>query len=232
MFSSLIRSSSTGSYVRHCSKSKLFLDYNGIRRRYNMSHHHLPFSSLARWQKAVKKVAPVETLLTETANKGHLDVMAFLGDKILGSATALALVLKKCDAVKDARNLHRYISGALSNQFLAANVHHILPKFENNNGLYSDWEIGSMIEAAVATVHKQDPDAVNELASFLVEQAQEMRDPNCKGRLLELGGSVTSVRIGGTDHAPIYTATARLDDKHCPASHSRQPQTCRNDGRE
>ena len=109
--------------------------------------------------------------------------LPFWGIKPLGSATASALVLKKCDTMKDARNLHRYISGALSIQFLVANMHHILPKFENNNGLYSDWEIGSMIKAAIATVHKQDPDAINELVSFLMEQAQEMRDLNCKGCL-------------------------------------------------
>jgi hypothetical protein len=80
--------------------------------------------------------------------------------------------------------------------------------------VYSDWELGTMVEAAVATVHPYNPEAVTDLAAFLLEEATRMMDPNCKGRLQELGGAVTSKRVGGSDHAPIWTATAFLDDIH------------------
>jgi dsRNA-specific ribonuclease len=193
------------------------------------------FSSLARWKQAIETLPPEKVLIPQDENERT--VQAFLGDKLLGSAAASILV-KNSDAgtagssaatTNDTGELTKLISGAVSNSLMAANVHHILPQLgiHKEEGMdvqqssYSDWELGTMVEAAVATVHSHDPKAVVDLAEFLMKQAKKMTDPNCKGRILELGGTLTSTRIGGSDHAPVWTATASLS-AHDNSSHEAQ----------
>jgi hypothetical protein len=164
-------------------------------------------SSLARWTEAIAKFPP-EELLSDDNNERT--VRAFLGDKLLGCAAAS--ILMKTDSSMDTGNMTKRIGGAVSNALMAAHVERILPVVQEDFQIYSDWELGTMVEAAVATVHPYNPEAVTDLAAFLLAEAMRMMDPNCKGRLQELGGAVTSRRVGGSDHAPVWTATASLDD--------------------
>ena len=76
------------------------------------------------------------------------------------------------------------------------------------------------MEAAVFAVQQVDPDAVLELANYLIHESAFMTDPNCKGRLLELGGTIQSRRIRGGDHNPVFTATATLHQQTATAEES------------
>ena len=173
-------------------------------------------------------------------NKQHLYVQALLGDKLLGSAAAMALVnnvtamyqqttqqsdkmdnadnysttnitapLLPPSVVIDTGSLTKRISYAVSNAFLARHVDQILPGYTIDRS--SEWEIGTAVEAAVCAVHRVEPDAVLELAQFLVHRAAatSTERTNTKGTFLEMGGRfVQSRRVGGKDHIPIFEATA------------------------
>jgi len=159
-------------------------------------------------------------------------VQALLGDKILGSAAATALLKQvssssgtngdtsTTNTTTNTGHLTKRISAAVSNAFLAQHAPHIFPAqhyslitSNNTNNNLSDWEIGTAVEAAVCAVHAVNPDAVAQLAEYLVtQQGTQRSDPNTKGRLLELGGTVTSQRTGGGDHNPVFEAVAQLDD--------------------
>ena len=145
---------------------------------------------------------------------------AFKGDKLLGAAAIKALMKNENDANNvlaenggqqqqhSRGSATRLVSMALSNSFMAANVEMILPEYvEDAKGL-SDHQVGTMLEAAVAQVHEADEAAVLDLASWLITTAADQPDPNVKGSLLNLGGTVEAERIGGSDHAAVFQATA------------------------
>jgi len=190
--------------------------------------------SLSKWTEVLRRI-PLEDLkiglpdngaavVNEDTNntKQEKYVQALLGDKILGSAAATAL-LEQGSVPVDTGSLTKRISGAVSNRFLAQHADKILPenilKTMNSSSL-SEWEVGTAVEAAVFAVNQVDPDAVLELANYLIHESAFMTDPNCKGRLLELGGTIQSRRIRGGDHNPVFRATATLDQQTATAEES------------
>ena len=144
-------------------------------------------------------------------------VAAFYGDKLLGAAVALAQRRSVEDAEHNVGNLTRLQSVATSNEFLKSNIATILPQHAQlSESASSAHSIGTMVEAAVDAVHTEgDVDAIEDLARWLVQTAREMDGlhgafDNAKGRLLEMGGTVTSERVGGPDHKPVFEAVAQL----------------------
>jgi len=173
-------------------------------------------------------------------------VQALLGDKILGSAAATALVelLKEKQKQQqhdtdvdstaattslDTGSLTKRISHAVSNAFLAQHVDQILPNFTAIIDRSSEWELGTAVEAAVCAVHNNSNNndgtaAVADLARFLVERAAAtttLDGTNAKGALLERGGHFpTSRRVGGGDHNPVFEAVACLQHEAASATGS------------
>ena len=154
---------------------------------------------------------------------------AFFGDKLLGAAVAIAQQHSGAMPSSDVGSLTKVHALAVSNASLHAHLEYILPAhahaFQPASLGRAAHGAGTMVEAAVAVVHEEyGAAAVAELAEWLVGRAvarhlaseaeQTARPPaelpNAKGRVLELGGSVTAERTGGLDHAPTFTAVAEL----------------------
>lgn len=166
---------------------------------------------------------------------------AWKGDKLLGASAATLLdqsdESKHLPYSSSAGGATRLTNLALSNSFFAAHVETVLPKYKKEARNLSDKDIGTMLEAAVARVHAIDEKAVSDLVSFLVHEAKTSlrvqeagnnKDMNyehlikplknldyqsAKKTLLEMGGTVRdAIRIGGSDHKPIFQATATFDN--------------------
>ena len=178
-------------------------------------------SLVTKWQQAASTVRPEKILppgLRELADVNHdVNVAAFYGDKVLGAAVALAQRRAVGDGEHTVGSLTRLQSMATSNEFLKSNIATILPQHAQlSESASSAHDIGTMVEAAVDAVHtKGDVHAIEDLARWLVQTASEMDGlygafDNAKGRLLEMGGTVTSKRVGGPDHKPVFEAVAQL----------------------
>ena len=181
------------------------------------------FASLSRWYHAIGHLAPeIIGLPALVVPNQEQELAAFYGDKLLGAAVAGALLKHLKASGQESRHMATVLASvALSNSFLARNVHQILPEFLNNNLLQvSDHRVGTMVEVAVAAVHAKDDgaEAVHDLATWLVREASMNPDPNAKGRLLNLGGTVESIQVSGTDHQPVFHATAELQGR-CAFAH-------------
>jgi len=200
---------------------------------------------LQKWHRALARVPHKERILPEGNSQQQL-LYAWRGDKLLGAAAARAVL--QTTSIRDAGDATKLVSKAVSNRFFASHVQTLLPKdiypfYPDVGPRYSNRQLGTMVEAAVAHVHETfdetnatDTDSVSgqeaifELGEWLVAEASASASPtdtttspvapvvlmddmsNPKGRLLELGGTVTSKRIGGTGHAPIHRATATWKD--------------------
>jgi dsRNA-specific ribonuclease len=178
-------------------------------------------SLVTKWQQAASTLQPEKILppgLRESADIYHnVDVAAFYGDKVLGAAVALAQQRAVGDGEHTVGSLTRLQSIATSNEFLKSNIATILPQHAQlSESASSAHDIGTMVEAAVNAVHtKGDVYAIDDLAQWLVQTAREMDSlhgafDNAKGRLLEMGGTVTSKRVGGPEHKPVFEAVAQL----------------------
>jgi dsRNA-specific ribonuclease len=165
----------------------------------------------SQWRHAVRLLPQVNILPGGPDQK----YAAFLGDKFLGAVVAIAI--QNSNETYDKASASRLTSTILSNKFLAARVESILPLsiYTDAAKLVSDHSVGTMVEAAVAAV--KDEDAVADLVTWLIEEARNL-DMNAKGQLLEFGGTVDSIRVGGSDHAPVFKAMARLDDQTVEAT--------------
>jgi len=178
-----------------------------------------------KWQQILKQI-PKEAILP---NSEEHKLNAFFGDKLLGAAAATAIQQSHLNSnnLYSESSASRLVGTALSNRFLAARFSTILPEeedklFEKHAQDLSTHGVGTMVEAAVAAVHKQDggDEAIQNLVDWLLEEALSLNhDMNAKGRLLELGGTISQTkRIGGTDHKPIFKAVASyLPDKSTDA---------------
>lgn len=168
-------------------------------------------ASLVRWNNVLSKI-PVPAVNNE--DKQEIYVQALQGDKILGCAVTTTLIQKAHRRPVDTGGLTQVISGAVSNSFLAQHADSILLPCWKRLDLdtLSEWEIATLVEAAVWAVHQVDPSAVHSLATFLLDahanSAEDSLSGKAKSRLLELGGSVTAKRTAGGDHNPVFTATA------------------------
>ena len=169
---------------------------------------------LLKWKATISEIPPPD--LTND-QKGRLKVQAFLGDTLLDCAVVTRLVENAMDTnYYDSGSLTKMKSDIVSNQFLAKHATQILPSTWSIPDIdqKSDWDVGTVVEAAVSLVHQKDPKAVDDLANFLLRRYERNTDVrNFKGMLLELGGNVSSKRVGGLDNNPIFAATATLQDK-------------------
>lgn len=173
-------------------------------------------ASLAKWHHALTKVPDKSKVLPESV--GQL-FRAWQGDKLLGAATALAV--QETTKIRDPGTATTLVSKALSNQFFAQHVPTLFPNefFASlslpNQALasYSDKQWGATLEAAVFEVHQsceQSKEAIAELAEWLIENAQVSQiEMNPKGKLLSVGGTIESHRVGGPDHSPVHEAVAQ-----------------------
>ena len=149
--------------------------------------------------------------------KQEFYVQALQGDKILGHLVTQTLVQSN-QVPLDTGNITVLLSQIVSNRFLAYHATTILgsawPNLDFLQGL-SSWKVGTCVESAVFCVYQRDPIAVQDLVSFLIQAHAAERavsERNTKSRLLELGGTISpAIRTGGSDHAPIFTATAELE---------------------
>lgn len=167
------------------------------------------------------------SLNNDNNHRQQVYVQALLGDKILGWAVTAALVEQQrqqtklgqaaaaANVVADTGELTQQLSAVVSNQTLAQHAS-VLLNIDNTSDA-SEWELATRVEAAVSAVHDINPAAVHELAAYLVAAVIHTRATtnvavwhNSKGILLEAGGALKCRRTGGSDHQPIFTATARL----------------------
>lgn len=192
---------------------------------------------LGQWHAAVSRI-PQESVLPLGfgSPSNEANVAAFLGDKLLGSAVALAQYESTSAArERGVGQLSELQGTATANRMLAAYLPTILPEHTNPSilGLAEAQEhtAGTMVEAAVAAVHQQLDEsesgvAIAGLATFLVERAKEAVTFNFKGALLERGGTVrikergemvrSESRAGG-GAPPCYVAVAKLGTRECEA---------------
>ena len=173
------------------------------------------------WQKASSSINLPERESREIA------VAAFYGDKILGAAVALSQQRADVDDQATVGDLTHTHMLAVSNEVLHANFADILPQYSDAVGSHRSQSraAGTMVEAAVATVHATGPGgaaAIDDLADWLVQRAhasqlESVQDffqkANAKGKLLELGGRVSSTRVGGPDNEPVWSAEAALGEQ-------------------
>lgn len=166
-----------------------------------------------RWQQAVRLLQQDKILPGGPDQK----YAAFLGDKFLGAAAAAAIHNSK--DTYDEASASRLTGTVLSNKFMADRVESILPCtiYTDAAKLVSDHSVGTMVEAAVASVN--DEEAVEDLVTWLIKEAGNL-DMNAKGRLLELGGTVSSSSSSSSNPSSssppspvVFRAIARLDDQ-------------------
>ena len=146
---------------------------------------------------------------------------AWHGDKILALAIAEELKVRGHLEPEDLTNLY---SAAASNENMSNHLEAILPSshlelIPRENLVIQTHNCGTMLEACVSHVNDAgDKAAVAELARYLLDSSIQRIDgpsspvavSNPKGKLLELGGSVDSIKVSGSDHQPIFQAEARL----------------------
>ena len=167
------------------------------------------------WQPAISRVRTSKVLPLGFGKADDVEPNAWLGSKLLSAAVALS-IQQAVDLQKlgEARDIHsRVTSGA----FLRSQLPTIMPCHSDAIGPdISAQAACTLVEAAVAVVHAAEgracgSAAVAELADHLV--ACGMSEPaiaHAKAKLLELGGSISCERTGGTDDAPVFRAEAEL----------------------
>jgi hypothetical protein len=175
--------------------------------------------ALTKWHVAVANVPLSQVVpLGFGAASDTANIAAFYGDKRIGTEVALTL-RNIADSDVGVAWLSEVMAEAVSNQMFASRLGDILPV--HSKGLLKLAEIqlhdaGTMVEAAIDAVVSAGgvagEEAVSELASWLVEAALQRGPANTKGKLLEVGGIVTSKFLDGyPDHDPRFLATAQLD---------------------
>ena len=155
---------------------------------------------------------------------------AWFGDKALSFAVMKELRGSPAES-GGAQYLTSIHNAAINNEKLAAVIDAILPRrLLERIPPGSSMQVhdrGTMVEACVDAVAKDDPAAVDELARFLVmtcvaseggssssSSSSSIGDHpvegNPKGKLLELGGELSCEVVGGLQHAPVFLAEAKL----------------------
>ena len=192
-----------------------------------------PEAELQRWREAVASVPLEKVIPLGLGGFADANTAAWFGDKALSFAVMKELRgTSESGGIQYLTNIH---SAATNNENLAALIDEILPqRLLERIPPSSSMQIhdrGTMVEACVDAVAKEDPAAVDELARFLVlagmasegssssssssgdhpaDSLLAVAEGNPKGKLLELGGELTCQVVGGLQHAPVFLAEARL----------------------
>ena len=144
---------------------------------------------------------------------------AWYGDKILGAFVARELHARRVTEVK---LLHDLYVAAVSNETMAAHLDTLLPASllpPEKRRAVQEHDCGTLLEACVKEVDASDQDAIAELARFLIDRACEMQAVrNFKGRLIELGGSLTTEQISGPPMRNTTQKGRSRDDGVCPSN--------------
>ena len=187
-------------------------------------------TELSKWHAAVADVRLFHILPSGYGGRhgDAVDRAAWQGDKLLGTAIAklqidAANAENRAPRVGELTSVH---SIATSNELLAQQLPKILPVQyaaapRNAIRLQQAHDGGTMVEAAVLKVLERDDGeaAVAELAAWLMSLAYDDSPVvHAKGRLLTIGGNVTSSRFrnerdeaaAAEDAAPRWRAVARL----------------------
>ena len=138
-------------------------------------------ATLNKWHHALRSIPNKDHVLPGSANQLF---HAWRGDKILGAAAAAAVV--ETTDIRDPGSATSLVSKALSNHFFASHVETLLPQdifplYSESSPRYSERQLASMVEAAVAHVHDSCSaassdncqGAVSELAEWLLREANE-----------------------------------------------------------
>ena len=165
---------------------------------------------LAPWHAVVGQV-PIEEVLPQGlgAATAHANAAAFVGDKLLGAAVALAL--RRTPVGRAVGRLAQRKGLAVGNAALAAHFKELLPG-HGEVLVPETHDAGTMVEAAVEAVMRREGGAegVAALAQWLLDHTAEA-PCNPKGRVLELGGVLEVEAVPGLpSHAPLFTAKAML----------------------
>lgn len=176
---------------------------------------HSVENRLSRWHEAVSRI-PVSAILPIGLGNDHnrANIAAFYGDQQIRSA--VGKVLRDRGSSSNGLEWLTQVSGqAVSNDLFASVFQDILPAHCNAELMKllrtQIHDAGTMVEAAVDAVKEQE-EVVLELASWLVDTSVSLGDRNSKGRLLSLGGSITTEMLDGyPDHAPSFVSIAMLD---------------------
>ena len=152
---------------------------------------------------------------------------ALLGDKLLAVEVVRALPLILDDgAYKDMVQVTQILQVAISNSFLATNIPKILPNASAHlKQLQGEHALGTVVEAAVASVSDENPDAVKDLAFWLTEEAIKQGHQNFKGQLLQLGGKIETTKVGGPAHHPVFRSRAHYKTYQTKATGSSKKET-------
>ena len=195
----------------------------GLKRGADLSKYAVSCPGLRKWHDAVERVPKGEMLPIGLGGQtAQPNLSAFLGDKILSGAVALAIC--KAKEQQSLKQLSELQSVATSNRLLCDELVNILPMHADQSvrlrASTQTHDVGTMVEAAVAAVHANGggESAIAELAAWLVAKAAEIGSYNAKGVLLERGGTVVPERVGGPDHLPTWRAVASLDGEHASAT--------------
>ena len=184
-------------------------------------------AGLARWRAAVERVPAGRVLPPGFGGTDAASTAAWHGDRVLGAAIAAEM---RARGVEGKQRLADASAAAVSNRNLASKLDDLLPAallelVPHDQRMIQEHACGSLVEACVHEVHQSgDHDAVAEMAAFLLEDVTEtstdneaaqlttkfVNDP--KGKLLNLGGSVTSERTAGPCERPIFSACATYSD--------------------
>ena len=210
-------------------------------------------AGLEKWRDAVARVPPNAVLPMGFGGRSEANTAAWYGDKTLGTAISKELRNRIDDSCTPG-SLSVIYSAAASNETMAAHLELLLPGClldcipPPQSAALQIHDCGTMVEACVDAIAAENPEAVAELARFLVnsvtdtnsspseesDSIDEMGTPdsspvqdsgemlllekNPKGRLLELGGQVKGTRIGGFAHAPVWQAEATLEEHTAEAT--------------
>lgn len=181
-----------------------------------------------QWLKASQKIPAWKIMPLELGGEREVPLAAWKGDAFLKAALAKALTIQQEEKKKkqDDNNNSDLTVGeatslakvAVSNSFLTSNISTLLPEYAEEAKGLSEHQAGTMLEAAVASVHATNEDAILDLANWLIQNAPSHPYLDSKSSLLNLGGNIESERIGGSDHETIYKATATLHDETVEAT--------------
>lgn len=172
---------------------------------------------LSLWHAAIAPIPRSDILPIGMGNvDNRANIAAFFGDQKILSHVGLEL-RQRGFASRGVGWLTTVTGQAVSNELFARQFQTILPV--QSVGLEQKSSIrdcGTMVEAAVDAV--EDDRAVSELAAWLLDHSLELGNQNAKGRLLQLGGKVTSTKEPKSmDHSPVFRAVATWNNQRAEA---------------
>ena len=179
---------------------------------------------VSAWQAAINEI-PVTKILPLGEDS---DVAAFLGHKLLSGAVAAAQQVDQ-SSEQTLERVKRHHRLATANDLMLSQLPALIPALAETDG----WDAPTaavMVDAGVAAVHEGGSgEAVADLARWLLAHAAALDErggaksaassvpavvdsADAVSRLVELGGSVSTEQVGGSDAEPIFRSIATIGE--------------------